>query len=101
MRVLKFALLFALLDLNAATAASLSYTLPDETATLKPGSAPNFDAAQNNCVACHSSDYISTQPSKRGQAFWTAEVTKMIKVYHAPINEADAKRIAAYLSEQY
>ena len=30
-----------------------------------------------------------------------SEVTKMIKVYHAPIDEADGKAIAAYLAEAY
>ena len=58
-------------------------------------------AAQNNCVTCHSVDYINTQPPNRGKAFWEAEVTKMIKVYHAPINDADAMAIADYLAKTY
>ena len=44
----------------AANAAPVDYKLPDETAALKPG--PNLEVAQNNCTACHSSDYIKTQP---------------------------------------
>jgi len=28
-------------------------------------------------------------------------VTKMVKVYHAPVGEADAKAIAAYLAATY
>jgi hypothetical protein len=36
-----------------------------------------------------------------GKAFWEAEVTKMIKAYHAPISEADAKAIADYLAKTY
>jgi sulfite dehydrogenase (cytochrome) subunit B len=78
-----------------------SSTLPDETSTLKPGRGPAFEATQNNCLSCHSSDYIKTQPPKRGKAFWDAEVTKMIKVYHAPISDADAKLIGEYLAEAY
>jgi mono/diheme cytochrome c family protein len=82
-------------------AAPLTYVLPDETAQLKPGPQPGFEAAQNNCAACHSADYINTQPPGKGPAFWDAEVQKMIKVYHAPVDEADAKAIADYLAKTY
>ena len=51
---------FAVAGLVAANAQPINYKLPDETATLKPG--PNLDVAQNNCTACHSADYIKTQP---------------------------------------
>ncbi|AWM85782.1 sulfite:cytochrome C oxidoreductase subunit B [Microvirga sp. 17 mud 1-3] len=77
----------------------LTYELPEETATLKPG--PGVDVAQNNCTACHSADYIAMQPPKKGKAFWEAEVTKMIKTYRAPIDEADAKTISDYLAQTY
>lgn len=78
-----------------------TYTLPDDTAELRAGSGPGFEATKNNCQSCHSVDYILTQPPKKGQAFWDAEVTKMIKTYHAPIEEADAKAIADYLTMLY
>ncbi len=82
-----------------ALAKPRTYQLPDETAVLRPG--PGMDTAQNNCMSCHSVDYINFQPPKKGQAFWDAEVQKMIKVYHAPIDEADAKAIAEYLAKTY
>jgi sulfite dehydrogenase (cytochrome) subunit B len=87
--------------LVALNAAPLSYKLPDETATLKPG--PNLDVVQNNCTACHSLDYISTQPRgpKFKKDFWQAEVTKMIKVYGAPIDDADVGKIVEYLAATY
>jgi sulfite dehydrogenase (cytochrome) subunit B len=82
-------------------AAPVSYQLPEETAAFRPG--PNLEAAQNNCTGCHSADYISTQPrnvkSKKG--FWQAEVTKMIKLYGAPIDQADVSKIVDYLSATY
>src|ERR1700751_1142659 len=83
------------------TAKPMSYKLPDETAALKPG--PNLDVAQNNCTACHSADYIKTQPQgeKFKKDFWQAEVTKMIKVYGAPIDQADVGKIVEYLSATY
>jgi sulfite dehydrogenase (cytochrome) subunit B len=84
---------------GASYAKPLTYTLPEETPTLRPR--PGMETAQNNCLTCHSVDYIDTQPPNRGKAFWEAEVTKMIKVYHAPINEADAKAIADYLAKTY
>ena len=94
------ALAVALLS-GAATAKPLTYMLPEETAEMKPGRGPAFEATMNNCVSCHSVDYVNTQPPKRGTAFWEAEVTKMIKVYRAPIDEADAKLIADYLAQNY
>lgn len=84
---------------ETATAKPVTYDLPEETAALKPG--PGIDAAQNNCVSCHSADYIAMQPPKKGKAFWEAEVTKMIKVYGAPIEKADAQAIVDYLAQTY
>ncbi len=90
-----------LLLARAAAAASLSYALPDETAQLRPGQGPAFEATQSNCVACHSADYIATQPPRRGAGFWQTEVSKMVKLYHASIGEADAKLIVEYLAKAY
>jgi mono/diheme cytochrome c family protein len=91
----------AALSFDAASAAPVSYTLPDETAVFKPG--PNLDVVQNNCTACHSADYINTQPRgpKFKKDFWQAEVTKMIKVYGAPIDDADVGKIVDYLTATY
>jgi sulfite dehydrogenase (cytochrome) subunit B len=85
----------------AADAAPVSYTLPEETAAFKPG--PNLEVVKNNCTACHSADYINTQPrgDKFRKDFWQAEVTKMIKVYGAPIGEGDAGKIVDYLAATY
>jgi mono/diheme cytochrome c family protein len=77
------------------------FTLPDETAAFKPGA--NLEVVQNNCTACHSADYIQTQPrgEKFKKGFWAAEVTKMIKVYGAPIEDADVGKIVDYLTANY
>ena len=99
----------ALVVLAAATtacigplaAAPLKYDLPPDTATFAPG--PDQDTAAANCSGCHSADYVSTQP--RGMAnptaFWTAEVTKMQKLYGAPIQDFDISKIVAYLVATY
>ena len=89
------------LALGSVTAAPVAYTLPDETAVLRPG--PNLEVVQNNCTACHSADYIQTQPrgEKFKKDFWQAEVTKMIKVYGAPIDDSDVPKIVEYLAAVY
>jgi len=79
----------------------VTYALPNETAEFKPG--PNLETVQANCTACHSADYIQTQPRgpKFKKEFWTAEVNKMIKVYGAPIDPGDVDKIAEYLAATY
>ena len=94
--------LLALLATTApALAAPRTYELPEETAVLAPG--PNLDLVQGNCAGCHSAEYVSTQP--RGlpdpEAFWTAEVIKMRKVYGAPLQDADLDAIVHYLTVTY
>lgn len=90
---------------GAASAAPARYDLPEPTAQLRvpkdPAHQRGFEAAQANCLACHSVDYVAMQPPGKGAAFWEAEVTKMIKVYRAPIDDADAKAIGAYLTGAY
>jgi hypothetical protein len=80
-----------------SVAKPISYQLPEETAAFGPG--PNLDTVQGNCAACHSADYIKTQPQGPTfkKDFWQAEVTKMIKVYGAPIDDADVSKIVDYL----
>ncbi len=88
----------AVVAASALQARPMTYKLPEETAQFKPG--PNLDVAVANCSACHSADYIHTQPRgpKFTKDFWTAEVNKMIKVYGAPIEEADIGKIVEYLT---
>ncbi|MBC9877233.1 cytochrome c [Bradyrhizobium sp. INPA01-394B] len=95
------AIAFALaVTLGSSLAAPVDYKTPDETAAFRPG--PNLEMVQGNCAACHSSDYIATQPPmKDKKAFWQAEVTKMIKVYGAPIADADVGKIVDYLAATY
>ena len=86
---------------QAASANPVTYQLPQETAQLRPGPEPGRDAAQNNCTACHSVDYIAIQPPKKGKAFWESEVNKMVQTYKAEIKPDDAKIITDYLAAAY
>ena len=103
MRFGRLAILCAALVLTPASglASPVKYTLPEETAAFKPG--PDVEVVKNNCTACHSSDYVNTQPrgAKDKKGFWQAEVTKMIKVYGAPIAETDVAAIVDYLATAY
>jgi mono/diheme cytochrome c family protein len=63
--------------------------------------APGLDKVEANCGACHSLDYIPMNSPFPNAAMWDAEVTKMIKVFGAPIDEADARAIADYLKANY
>jgi|ERR1700740_3249728 sulfite dehydrogenase (cytochrome) subunit B len=82
-------------------AGPVNYKLPEETAAFALGN--NLDVVQANCGGCHSADYIKTQPrgEKFKKNFWQAEVTKMVKIYGAPIDEADVGKIVDYLAESY
>jgi sulfite dehydrogenase (cytochrome) subunit B len=85
-------------SVTALHAGPVNYKLPEETATFAPGN--NRDVVEANCTGCHSADYIKTQPrgEKFEKDFWQAEVTKMIKIYGAPIDQADVGKIVDYLA---
>jgi mono/diheme cytochrome c family protein len=82
-----------------ALAASLPALAGEDAITLKDGA--GRDALLNNCTACHSLDYVQTNSPFPTQKVWDAEVTKMIKVFGAPISDADAKIIVDYLAKNY
>ena len=57
---------------------------------------PGSDAANNNCLACHSADMVLNQPAL-SKAQWKAEVDKMRTAYKAPIGPKDVDPIVDYL----
>jgi mono/diheme cytochrome c family protein len=63
--------------------------------------APGLDKVETNCAACHSLDYIQMNSPFPSAAVWDAEVTKMIKAYGAPIEDADTAAIKDYLKQNY
>lgn len=75
-----------------------SITLPTIPPELKDG--VGKDKVLVFCSICHSPDYIPMQPLLPAKT-WDGIVTKMIKVFGAPINEEDAKTISSYLAAQY
>jgi mono/diheme cytochrome c family protein len=71
----------------------------EQVIKLKPG--PGLDKVEGNCQACHTLAYIPMNSVYMNAAGWSAEVTKMIKAYGAPVDDADAKAIAEYLAKNY
>jgi len=76
-----------------------SISLPgDAGMAFKPG--PGAAATQANCLSCHSSAYVSTQPVLT-RAQWNAEVLKMKAAYGAPIADDQVPVIVEYLTANY
>ena len=95
----------ALMFMLGAGAASLAkpkvIILPPETAALKETSEPGYELTANTCTVCHSVDYIAIQPRGQGKDFWIGEVTKMVNVYGATVQDADRPAIVDYLIHNY
>ncbi len=95
--LLRVALIVLAIPLLGTAFGKVSVTLPPDTIHFKP--APGVDAANANCVTCHSAAYIYMQP-RLTSAQWTAEVNKMKAVYGAPIAPESVPAIVNYLMSQ-
>lgn len=84
---------------EAATKAPPAYNPPPETSRFIDG--PGADLTRRYCLACHSADYVSTQPPHMPPTFWQNEVAKMRNNYGAPIPDDAAKAITNYLVATY
>lgn len=83
---------------STLTAAENAWKLPPEKIVLKEGEGKALVAGQ--CILCHSTDYISTQPPlTRGQ--WQATVEKMRAKYGAPVQTNSIPTIVDYLTAGY
>ena len=95
------ALIVAAVSVSAVAAPAgetISITLPVDDVRLADG--PGVEVTQAQCRSCHSLDYITMQP-RGGTAQWQGVVTKMIKVFGAPVSDTDAKTITEYLATHY
>ncbi len=84
----------------ASMVAAQAYRLPEE----KPVSLPRgagVALVETHCSACHSLDYLTTQPRGKGEKFWADNVAKMIDTHGAEIPEGDVKAIVAYLGRTF
>ena len=83
----------------AVPALALDIQLPQETATLHPGTGPGAQGA-TLCLMCPSVNYLSSQPPMP-PGFWEAEVKKMVGTYGAPIPADQVPLIVEYLNQAY
>jgi mono/diheme cytochrome c family protein len=63
--------------------------------------APGRDKVTQNCVTCHSVDYIPLNSVFLDRKGWEATVAKMINAFHAPIAKEDVSAIVDYLTTNY
>ena len=87
--------------LVAAAALSFVSTTAAQEEAIQLKSGEGLEVVQQNCAACHSLDYIQMNSPFLDEKGWTAEVTKMVKAFGAPIEEADQLAIIAYLTAKY
>lgn len=85
----------------AAVVTLMAGTAFADEQVIKLKQATGVDKVEGNCAACHTLAYIPMNSPFLNAAGWTGEVTKMIKAYGAPIDDADAKAIADYLAKNY
>lgn len=62
---------------------------------------PGYQVALQNCSTCHSAHYAEYQPPNSGQAYWSATVNKMKKVFKAPIADENIPLVVDYLNATY
>ena len=89
----------ALVACAAAMALSAPAFAGEEAIKLKDG--PGADKVRQNCIACHSLDYIPLNSPFLDEKGWEAVVAKMANAFKAPIKEEDRKPIAEYLARYY
>lgn len=92
--------LASLLVAGGAVAQSNSITLPPATIPAELGGSENAVVVAN-CSACHSLDYITTQPRGKGEQFWRDSVAKMITIYSAPIAPDTAQQVGTILAAKF
>jgi cytochrome c553 len=74
----------------------LSVDLPDGEGFLPERYGVSAEAANANCLACHSAAMITAQP-RLSRVQWGETIAKMRTVYGAPIDPADDKAILDWL----
>jgi cytochrome c5 len=74
---------------------SVSVDLPEADRAFPDGQ--GVDAVTANCTGCHSANMVLMQPVLSAAA-WQEEVSKMRKLYKAPVAAEDVPAIVGYLT---
>jgi cytochrome c5 len=88
-----------LLVMLAMSSAPVALAAGEES--IKLHDAPDRDLVVARCSTCHSVDYVQMNAPVFDRAAWQKSVRKMIDTFGAPISEDDARRIVAYLGNNY
>lgn len=91
---------FAALVSTALAAKPVRFALPQESVPVDLADAQG-EVVVNSCSTCHSLEYITTQPRGKGAQFWKDSVAKMVNVYKAPVEPADAEAVSAVLAQKF
>jgi len=83
----------------SAVAAGAGVARADPPLPLKPG--PGSEIAAIACNSCHTSNYIVMNSTFLTPDGWKAEVTKLRSAFGAPLDDATAAAISAYLGANY
>src|SRR5262245_16172900 len=95
---MKAALILALVASAIVAAAADAWKLPTDQPKFRPGT--GVEVATANCLLCHSTDYVSTQPPL-DRAAWLAIVNKMREKYGAALPTNQVARVVDYLADTY
>ena len=83
----------------AAPALAAPVLADEQPVVLKPG--PGLDVITANCGGCHSLDFVRMNSPFLTADGWKTEVAKMRGAFGAPIDDASAAQIVAYLGTAY
>jgi hypothetical protein len=86
---------------SLSTAYALDITLPLETAAYKPSNLPGYHLVQQNCLICHSAQYVLYQPPSSPRGYWEAAVKKMKTPFGATFADDDIPVMVDYLVKTY
>ena len=87
--------------LACGSAEALEIELPQDTTSYSPGDLPGYPLVLKDCLTCHSSQYVQTQPPLSSRQYWDATVHKMKNAFGAPVEDADIPAIVDYLAKTY
>lgn len=92
---------FGWVCIASAPALAVEITLPAETAAYRQSALPGYNLVQQHCLACHSADYVSSQPLDSTREYWEHTVTKMQQAFGGPIPNVDIPPMVDYLAKTY
>ena len=87
-------LLLLLVALLAGPVLGASIQLPPETTMYPASSHPGYPTALQQCLICHSADYVAMQPNFSA-ARWREIADKIRTVFKAPITPAEVAQVAS------